>query len=549
MLYLQFLIFLFSSLTTLLLLLIKIPIIVLQQITVVILLILIVFSKKILSFDNSISGKTLRFASLFLTSFLVHLFVSSTGGFYSPFLIFIHLYTLAVSFFLSAAAGLIFIVTSLTFLILASYSNISTLNIFEDDPATGIAYMISFLVIIPLAQLLVRNYQIKDTITRTLGRYLQIDESREKSILQNLNELVIVTDKNLKIISINTAFEKAFKTHLIDIVNKNILDVVPFTYSSGERIVKDALLTDEVILNKATYMLDDYYLTTPSKILGRVALQITPVLDENAQIEQLVFIITEASLRNESMRHNSLEESLKRHREIGEILRKSLLDIKHPELATYTLLFTKDEEDILTLTELEDHPIQEIISFLDVALICQQIIKEKEDLAKALNVPLLFNLPNNESSELIIFNMAKEGSESESAWGFSNFAAPINKKWFDLMIKKILDLSIILSSSFPTPSVSLSLTRDEKEVSVKITAKYYKIPDQSLNELFIQYYGSLGHKTSLKLGSGLEGFIAKLIADELGIVLTAESREDPPELEFIIKLAKNPKTSISQIQT
>lgn len=541
MIFLPTIIFLLSSLLTFLLTIRDIPVAFLQQLILLILLILIFFSKKIFSSANNLTVKLFKFIGLFFSALLTQLFVFSTGGFYSPFLILFHLYTLAVSFLLGYQSGIIFMTLSVVSLIFASYLNPKALNIFQDDPSTGLIYMISFLVVVPLAQILVKNYQIKDTIAKALGRYLQIGESREKSILQNLNELVIVTDENLMIVSINTAVEKYFRIDSIDAVNKDFLEIIPLAYTSGETIVKDALEIDKVLTDKVTYMLSDFYLKTPAKIFGRVVVQITPILDKEGNVEQIVFVITQAKLSNEINKHAGLEEALRRHKEIGNILKKALLDIKHPELVKYAELFAKGEEDLLTLTEIEDHPLKQVVSYLDVALLCQEIIEQKKEFAKMLNVPLYFSLPQGENAELIIFAMSEGDNVSSEAGNFSNFAVPIDKKWFDLIIKKLLEVSILLSSSFSSPGVTLSLTRDEKGVDIKIVVNYPKIEDDKLKEIFTEYYGSLGQTTSLRLGSGLEGFIAKLIADESDLVLGLESKKDPGQLIFTVKLEKNPR--------
>lgn len=546
--FLEIVLFFLSTFITFVLTIRQIPVAILQQITVVILIILIFLSKKIFSSGQTVLTKAIKLTGIFLSAFLTQLFVFSTGGFHSPFLILLHLYTLAVSFLLNFPSGLAFMALSVISLILASYSNVGSLNIFKDDPGTGILYMISFMVIVPLAQLLVRNYQLKDTISKALAKYLQLSESKGESILQNVNELVLTTDKDLKIISINTAFEKTFKIHTIDVEKKDLLQIISLTDSSGEPIVKEALSLDKLFLNKTTIILKDFYLKLPSK-LEKVVIQISPILDKEGEVEQMVFVITEAKLSIEVNRHSSLDQAFKRHRMVGEVLKKALLDIKHPELAIFAELFTKQEEDLLTVIEIEDHPVKEVVSLLDAALVCKKKFEDSNDFAKTLNVPLSFVLPKGEESELTIFEIAKGEDVASAAFSFSHFAVPIDQKWFEIIIQKLLELSILITSSFKTPGVSLSLIRDEKEITVKITAKYFKLDDQKLAELLTQYYGTLGQSTNLKLGSGLEGFIAKILALELNLVLGVESSDNPPQLIFSLKLGKNPQHAISQIQT
>lgn len=524
------------------------PVAFLQQAIVVILLILIFLSKKIFSQGNSTLTQASKLTALFLSAFLTQLFVFSTGGLRSPFLILFHLYTLGASFLLSYQLGITFMVLSVVFLILASYLNPHSLNIFRDDPGTGIVYMISFVVVVPLAQLLVRNYQLKDTISKALAKYLQIGEAREESILQNVNEYILVTDKQLKIISVNTAFEKAFKMHTIDVVRRDLLDVIHLTNSLGEPLVKEALSIDKLLLNKTTIMLKDFNLRLVSK-MEKVIVQITPILEKEGEVSQIMFVITTAKFSNEITRHTGLDQAIKRHREVGEVLKKALLNINHPELVIYAELFTKQEEDLMMLIEIEDHPIKQVRNILDVALVCQKILQSQRDFAKTVNVPLSFNLPKEEESELTIFEIAHEGTGGASTdFSFSHFAAPIDEKWFGVIIQKLLELSLLMSSSYSNPAVVLSLNRDESDIYIKIDANFSKIDDQNRDELFSLYYGSLGQTTNLKLGSGLEGYIAKVLALELDLILVTESISNPPHLEFILKLAKNPGQPTLQTQ-
>lgn len=546
--FLESVIFFLSTFFTFILTIRDFPVEFLQQILVVILLILIFLSKKIFSQGHSTLTQVVKLTGLFLSALLIQLFVFSTGGFYSPFLPLIHIYTLGISFLISYQVGIVFIIFSVLSLILASYINPVSLKLFQDDPTTGVIYFISFIVVVPLAQFLVKNYQIKDRLSKTLARYLNIYQTKEQNVIQNVNEIVIATNRDLQIISINNAFEKTFKLHTIDVEKKDLLQIISLTDSSGELIVKEALSLDKLFLNKTTIILKDCYLKLPSK-LEKVVIQISPILDKDQEVEQIIFLITEAKLSNEVQRHSSIEEALKRHKQVGEILKKSLMEISHPELATYAELFAKQEEDLITVIEIEDHPIKEVISLLDVALECMSITSEMKDFANTLNVPLDFNLPKGEESEYTIFEIAKGEDATSTQWSFSHFAVPIDEKWLRIIIQKLIEVSILISSSYEKPGVWVSLIRDENEVNIKISANFSKIDDQKLDQLFLKYFGTLKEMGNLKLGSGLEGFIARVLADELNIILGVESKDNPPKLLFNLKLAKNPHLFNLQIQT
>ncbi len=76
-----------------------------------------------------------------------------------------------------------------------------------------------------MAQLLAYRYHLKDTLSKLLREYIQIREEREESILKGLNELVVVTDKNLRIISSNEAARGIFRLSEEKIISQPLLAV------------------------------------------------------------------------------------------------------------------------------------------------------------------------------------------------------------------------------------------------------------------------------------------------------------------------------------
>src|SRR3990170_5980708 len=195
-------IFFLSSLVSLSLLYYKVSTKNLQQIIVVLLLmIILLLNRVIFSKTKPVLAKWSRPLILLLIATIIQLIVISTGGFLSPFLILLHLFVLGSSFLLNLPASTSFLILSLIVLTVNIYLNQNLLALFKEDPFSIALYFVSFIVIIPLAQLLNRNYYIKDALSKILSENLHLGQQREESLLKSLNELILVTDKNLKLLS------------------------------------------------------------------------------------------------------------------------------------------------------------------------------------------------------------------------------------------------------------------------------------------------------------------------------------------------------------
>jgi len=211
-----------------------------------------------------------------------------------------------------------------------------------------------------------------------------------------------------------------------------------------------------------------------------------------------------------------------------------------PDLVMKEQLFTKSEEDLLTMMEIEDHPIKQIFSLTDVALLCSEVVDLKKDLANEFRVPLRFELPKSKEVEMAQINIQQKNKLSSAA-GVSGFAVPIDKKWLSLILQKLTDVAILLSSGISSPEVTIFIEEKNGVVEVIIRTNSPVISQKQLQEIFIPYYGSLAKSTNLKMGSGLEGFIAKNVADEINLIISAQYQAMPSYLTFILKLEKRPQ--------
>lgn len=534
-------VFFLSSLISLSLIYLKVSTKILQQIIVVLLvLILILLNRFIFSKTRSVSTRWSRPAILLLVATVVQLVVVSTGGFFSPFLILLHLFFLGTSFLLNLSASVSFLALSLIVLTANVWLNQDLFVLFKEDPFSVVLYFVSFIVIIPLAQLLNRNYYIKDVLSRILSENLHLGQQREESILKGLNELVLVTDKDLKLLSVNQAVEEATNLSTSQILGRPLFDILPIKYKDGSKAMVQTLAIPQILVDKATRFIDDFYLNKPGAIPAPVTIQVRPIVDLKNEISQLVFVLKERRLEDiYSAMHEDLDSARKKHQAVFEEFQKILSQTKADNLKFRAEILRKIEEDLLIAQEIEDHHIKENISFPDVAEVCRKALAQKRGFANSLNVNTQFNLPPQETAEMALLSL-KDQNVGAGSLGVSEFAVPIDPKWLQIILEKLLDITILLASGQKGGQVEILLSRkDSRNINVEVSTSYPEIPKRLQEEFLSEYFGELQAKTNLRLGSGLEGFIAQTIANQLKIPLTVESQQNPPRLIFRLVLSKD----------
>lgn len=538
----EWLIFLLSSLVTLAAIYYKLSIVRLQQITALLLIIILfILNRFVFSRNKQMLTLWPRLVLLLFSSLIIQLIVLSTGGFFSPFLILLYLYFLGISFLLNLQASVSFLIFSVIVLIANIWLSRDLFALFRDDPFSFILYLISFMVIIPLAQFLNRSYHIKDTLSQMLSEHLYQGKLREKSILQGLNELVLVTDKNLKILSVNQAVEEIVGLLSTDIIGRKFLDILALQYKDGTKATMDNLSIDQVLADKTARIINGFTLIDKSRVSTEVTIRINPIADLNKGIDQFVFVIKEGNFDTNTLSvHRDLDRAHKNFDLSFAEFTKTLKVTSLPTLNLRARLLRKMEEDILLAQEIEDHPIKETVSFPDVAEVCQGVLISKEEFAKNLNVSLQFMLPPEETTEASRLSLRAQKVQYSVLSSVSSFSIPIDPYWLKVILEKLLDISILLVSDKKNPEVQLLLSRENnKIIEISIISTPLVISEKDQNELLTEYFGELGEITNLRLGSGLEGFIAQRVAEHLKIPLNIKSELHSNRLIISLKVKKD----------
>lgn len=514
----------------------QIPANIINIVLVFLIIVLIISTNRLNQTPNSFL-KYLNLSLLVsLGSLFVQIFVVSSGGLYSPFLILIHLNSLTLSFLVNLPTSIIFLTTSSALLIFNLYFNPILLSKFIDDPFTLILYIISFIVIVPLAHIVNKTYHLKSAITEKLKNVLLMQESKEASILRSLAEIVFITNPNLIILSANSAFENSLKLSEIDYKNKPVLEILKLLDSTNIPASKDSLYIDTVLKDKSTRIIEGFSLSTKTKPQPiNISIQLRPILDSSGKVTQLVFIVSEKAFTKsgQSFHQDLVPLKNSNHNLLLEI-RKSLLKANIPNLDFQIELFAKAEEDLNIAQELEDHPIKDFKTLTDLALLSKKIVNKKSDLAKKLGVELKFSLPENEVSEQAAINMAEQNSPFADDI-IPDFAIPLDSKWVEIMIQKLIELSILLSSDQKGPKVLVQILKVDHMIKIIITSSSPEL-GIDYNILFKPYYDHLLFRSNLKLSSGLEGYIAKFISSQIGNPINIEHELN--QTSFILSFTK-----------
>lgn len=501
-----FLAVILSSILTLSLSLFKISTTAVQQITIFLILVLLIALNR----RNFLitRRRELRWGLLLLGSFLTQIIVTGSGALFSPFLFLLLIFTLGTSFLISFAVSLFFLVSSVSTLMAVIYFDKNLTTLFLNDPATAVLYLLSFMAIIPLGEFISTHYKLKDKVTSILTRQVRLGQS----ILADVNELVILTNLRLEIISVNSVVETLTGLSDSDLIDRKILEVIDLRDESGSKVMENTLSIDEAISNKTSHLIKGLLLypknrTTPV----RVVVKVQPVSDINGNIDQIIFVISDTHSLANLDSHRDLEVARLRY----ETLLNTFKNTNLPNnLRALIELISKIESDITLDLEITDHPFKIIPKLENIPILVGEATAKKQDLAKAFNVNLQVQAPRNNA----------------------DFTAVTDRRYLELLFHRLLDIGIFLSLDSKNPIVTLQISDQISEViEVSLVCPSRKLTQKEQKELFTQYFGSLKNTTKLSYGSGLEGSIVNTLATHLKIPVTSEY--DLQTSQLVLKLS------------
>lgn len=515
----------------------KVPPNILQEIVASLIVILLVFFKKLV-FPGAppLASKGRAFLIFFIALFL-QLLILSTGGFLSPFIILFHLFAIGLIFLLSFQTSLIFLAFSLAALIANTRLDKKLFTLFIDDPWSVILSGLSFIIFIPLYQLVASRYNFKGLISDLLERHIKLSSSREQSLLSGLSDLVIMTDRDLKITSVNEAAVKILGNSPSQLQGRSLADILFLAHSENIRMDQVMNLVNQVLTKKTVQIANDLLVYTRNALLPKkFNMQISPVADDEGKVCQLMFILSIVSF---SSANSSLSiRALGKHEQLIQALEAKLKEQGQEKLLTSVEILGNVAKDMLVAQEIESRVVKPQASLLDLAQMTQSIFVSRKSLATNLGVNLKMNFMEQYRGN---FTPTLSGGDYlyPSALTGPYFQVVTDPYWAKILIEKIIDLSLFLGASNKNTLVNIIISYDEKSVILELKCSCLLPPDFNFDTLFSQYYDGLSGKTVLSLGSGLEGFMAKNITGFLRVPLSVEVSGNPKILTFNLRFPKD----------
>lgn len=539
-----------SSLVSLAVVFYNIPTSTVQQaIAALLIILLIIINRSVLSRHQAISRKFIDLI-VFLVATFLQLLILSSGGFYSPFLILFHLFAIGSGFLLNLRIAIGFLVFAVSVLIINTlFLDKKLLMVFTNDPWAAVLYILSFIIIVPIFQVVVSRYHLKDTISKALttqlkatDTQLKLSQKRHESLLGGLSDLAIVTNVHLRILSFNEITTRSLHLSSSELLGRSLFDVLFLKNIEGAMIDSQLLGIEKVLNDGLGFDVNNLLLYTKNSTLPKkVSIQIRPTTNLDGRIDQIVFIISGAFAENihSQMFHNT-EQAILRSESSLEELKNNLRDRGLEDLRARVELLGKAEKDILLASELEDHGVKPSLTLADIAELVQKVITREQSIATSLRVNLRLSFDPQFTARFMTLQLGN--GQVPVMMTSPYFTVAVEPKWFDLLMGKLVDLAIFLSSREKSPQVTvwLSYTNENVEVLVSTSCSLPLVGRESL--LLTEYYGDLGTQSGLSLGSGLEGYIAKSIATLLNIPIEVKYQPDLSSLALILKLSKKPIT-------
>lgn len=521
----------------------KLPVSQLQQIVIVLMLILLFFFNKLLNNRDYRVSKVYRLSLLFLISLFVQIWVVSTGGLRSPFLILIHLLSLGTAFLVNLGASITFLLFSIGVILASALLSPEARDYLQHDIGTSLLYLTSFIVIIPLSVLVSKYYYVKDALLNVLKKELALKDIQSETVLKGISEIVFVVNKNLQIVYASETAERELTFSRSEMINKPLLDVIFLKDIVGRLVVLKDLPFAQIFEDKTTRITKGLLLFVKNRAVPRkVSLQIRPIINLEGKVDQLTVVISgnKETLQNTEVKHRGIEEALLKNQALFEGLKDELTSRKMDSLKFQLDAARHSTQDIISLMELENHGIRTNLKLIDVAQVSKKSLEEESDFAKALKVELGFAFADFGVSDITPL-VPKGFNITPDQLTAPFFTIPIDVKWTDLLIKKLLEVSILLSSGAGSKTVKLLLNKgDKSSLRIDIISSHHMLDAADLQTIFQPNYGSLVSKTNLYLGSGLEGYLAKSITEVLRVPLTVEQRKESSQIIFSLNFSKMP---------
>jgi hypothetical protein len=541
MLSLELVVFLIASLISVGVVYLNIPKnVIFVSLSIIVASMLVLYNKYPISYLQQKENRLMLLLGLFISGLFIQLLLIATGGFFSAFIIMLHLYTLGMSFLFNVKSAMAFLMLSLGVLVTTVIFDSRMQQLFKDDPWSFILHGISFLVVIPLAHIVVSTYQMKDALSKMLTEHLATKELQDESIFKGIGEFVIIADKNLNVIFANEALKKSLDLETAEIVGESIFSVLPLGSQTGIPADMSTLSIEQAIADRAAHKVKGFHIVPKNG--GKkmpVLIQVRPIFEDTGVLKQVVFVLTpDQDVTSLDAVDNKLLAA--RRSILKSELEKELLNHNDPQAVKHFLLLMAQIDDILLYQDLEIYgnvitPHKMLINGVD-------LLKSSADSnVKFLNAFHL-NLDLEETQEALVSFTTQTGLSGFSLYSYKkhNFLISVDQFYLKLLIERIFRLLSIVNASVTEKKLIIRVGYNDSDQPAIIVA--VQIPQNlsaNVLELLSQNYGAKSREKELFIGSGLEGLLAKKIAELLYYNITLVFSQKTGLLQAVITLPPN----------
>lgn len=475
---------------------------------------------------------------LFWGNIFIQMLILSTGGLQSPFIILLHLSLIGLSLLFTFSLGFLFLVFSLSIIITDSLFHQTLFTLFLNNPGSVLLEAISFVAIVPVAYIVSYKYHVKDWLFSLLRARVVTYEA----ILEHLDELIIVTDANLNILSVNDAVERTLMQSRSELLHKPLFMMFILKDSNGKVATKETFFPDGVTLRSHQVQNQIFTLVRSPLPQKKVTVQVQPIKDLEAGINQISFVFN--YVQNFPHTGNTVdalvENARAKYEAMNENMKHKLFEKDLNSLGVQMVLMGKIEHDIFNLHMLQEHKEDKKLLRIDLAELCRKVTLQEQDLAKVFGIKLDFTIRNFGMKDITPFLAGNFTVKAEEFTG-PFFTASCDVQKMELIVEKLLDICILLALSEPNPEISVSIERRGKnELRIQIFGNCPRINQESVQDLFVAYYGKLNTQTNLHLGSGLEGYLVKTATEMDNIQLDTQYKKDTQSnIMFTLLIKKN----------
>lgn len=508
----------------------------LQKVLVVpIILIVIVLYRSAKNSWALFSQQYNKWLFLFCGTMFIELLILATDGTKSPFLILIHLFMVGISFFFSFSVGLLFLMFSFVaiFIDMSFYQDVITT--LTTKPTAILLQIASLISIIPIAYLVSKQYHAKEMLSSLLKNKLE----RDQAIFSSLQEMIFITDLSCRILSVNDAAARNLQQTPTELLNKSLFDALLLRDNTDKLVTKDAFFPNGDMTKPPKKFSQPFTLMRALTPQRQVTVSIQPFQATEARLSEVSFIVSFVQ-SDEKGPSVTLDKARARYEALMQNIKKQLTLGNLQTLPKDILLLEKIESDTYLFHSLQKELKKTALTKIDMARLCKQVLAVNQAFTQGFGVETSYTLHNfgeKDVKPLTVKNYAVKPEELTGPF----FTVSSQARQIELLIQKLLDLATLISSSLPIPQKSLiavTVTPKEKEVEVTISATCPPLKKEDLSDIFVPYYGKLAGKTNLLIGSGLEGFLVKQLAEQLSISLDVELIKIPQEtisFKLIIK--------------